>query len=330
MSRPVTRRVAASLALAATGAGIIAGGRRRRVRPLPALPGRHTEVAGSDGTRLRVTLGGPAEASCAVILVHGWAMDSTFWRPCASELAAGGLAVVAYDQRGHGRSEDPGTGGTSLEAIGSDLQAVLDRLPEGLLIILVGHSMGAIAIVQWASQHRDDRVIGSVLFNTGVHGLVPACADSFGRAAPPLRPLLQTILTSAAPLRTIPPATLRGAVAYAAHGPVADRQAIDHTTRLVCQSRPQVRAGFGRSLAAMDLRSRMGQHHLPVLVVAGSHDRMTPVSLAEAMAAGLPEARLEIVDGAGHQTPLDAPDRSVALVRAHLEDVLGQERRRVA
>lgn len=320
MARPVRRRLAAGVAIAA---GVVALARASRDRPLPhdGIRGRRRDLAAHDGTRLHVRYTGVPTADTVVVMVHGWAMGLSFWRETAIDLSADHL-VVRYDQRGHGSSDDPGPAGATLEAIGADLADVLGSIRGDRPIVVVGHSMGAMSVVSWAAQHADDRVVGAVLFNTGMHDLVPASAATWGRVATPAEPVLRTVMTTAAPLGIIPEAAMRSVVAYAAHGPAADDRAIERTTQLVRRSRPEVRSAFGRSMAAMDLRPALASLRIPTLVVAGSHDRMTPVSLAEALVEGLPDGCLEVVDDTGHQMPLERPEVAAGVVRAHAARVV--------
>jgi 3-oxoadipate enol-lactonase len=55
-----------------------------------------------------------------------------------------------------------------------------------------------------------------------------------------------------------------------------------------------------RSLAALDLRARLGEIRCPTLVVVGDRDEATPISMAEALAAGIAGATLRILGPAGH------------------------------
>ncbi|WP_405139939.1 alpha/beta fold hydrolase [Nocardia sp. NBC_01388] len=63
-------------------------------------------------------------------------------------LAARGHRAVAYDRRGHGRSDDPGAG-YEFDTLADDLAALLDRL-ELTGVTLVGHSMGG--ATRWKSR----------------------------------------------------------------------------------------------------------------------------------------------------------------------------------
>jgi pimeloyl-ACP methyl ester carboxylesterase len=57
---------------------------------------------------------------------------------------------------------------------------------------------------------------------------------------------------------------------------------------------------------------------VPALVIVGSEDALTPPALSEGMVAALPDAELVVIDGAGHLTALERPDRFAAVVRAFL------------
>lgn len=320
-------RLALGTALTAVGSAAITQVQRGRAQR-HELPGRDHVAFAPDGTRLHVVHRGPANATTVFVLVHGWAMGSVFWEDVADALADDHL-VVAYDQRGHGRSGAPGTAGAEVAALGDDLQAVLETVPGDREVVLVGHSMGAMSVVAWAAHHADERVVAAALFNTGVHGLVAASAATFGRVARPIQPVLRTILTSGLPLGALPALTLRGPIAYVAHGPGADRCAVDRTAMLVCGSQARVRGAFGRSMSTMDLREALRRLEVPTCVVTGSHDRMTPPPLARALADGLPDAVLHTMEGAGHQAPLEDPRRAVSVVLDHL-DAVAQRRRAAA
>jgi len=74
-------------------------------------------------------------------------------------------------------------------------------------------------------------------------------------------------------------------------------------------------------LVTHDLRGRLREITLPTLVLVGALDDETPPAYAEAIAAEIPGARLDIVPGAGHLLNAEAPDIVDALLRAHLADV---------
>ncbi len=101
-------------------------------------------------------------ANPAVVLVHGWAGNRTYWRHQIDPLAAK-YYVVALDLGGHGES-GVGRKDWNLPAFGDDVVAVVDQLGLGK-IALVGHSMGGDAIV-FAATQLGSRVAGMVWVDT--------------------------------------------------------------------------------------------------------------------------------------------------------------------
>ena len=107
--------------------------------PYEAVPARRElTVRSADGTRLHVEEYGRADGP-TVVLSHGWTCSTLFWAPVV-RLLAGDYRVVAYDQRGHGRSSVPATReGYGTGVLADDLQAVMEAvLPEGERAVLVG------------------------------------------------------------------------------------------------------------------------------------------------------------------------------------------------
>src|SRR5258706_10329555 len=91
-----------------------------------------------DGTRLFYKDWGTGRP---VFFVHPYVLNSDAWDYQMEFLARHGLRCIAYDRRGHGRSDRPGSG-YDFDTLADDLAALLDHL-ELAQITLVGHSMGA-------------------------------------------------------------------------------------------------------------------------------------------------------------------------------------------
>lgn len=70
-------------------------------------------------------------------------------------------------------------------------------------------------------------------------------------------------------------------------------------------------------LAAFDVRDRLGSIGVPTLVMAGAEDQATPPADARALVAGIPDARLAIVPGASHLTPVEQPGAVTELLIRH-------------
>ena len=75
---------------------------------------------------------------------------------------------------------------------------------------------------------------------------------------------------------------------------------------------------FKHNLAAYDLRDRLHEVQAPTLVTVGRHDWITPVSAAEVIATGIPNAELVVFENSGHSPQLEENERWVATVRDFL------------
>jgi non-heme chloroperoxidase len=111
-----------------------------------------------DGTKLFCKDWSPksSEKAKPVLFVHSWALNSDMWQYQMVHLASHGLRCLAYDQRGHGRSSQPGYG-YDYHTLAADLAAVIEHF--GLHdVTLVGHSIGCGEIVRYLSRHGSSRV----------------------------------------------------------------------------------------------------------------------------------------------------------------------------
>ncbi|MEU5811011.1 MULTISPECIES: alpha/beta fold hydrolase [unclassified Streptomyces] len=111
--------------------------------------------------RLAPADAGPARAT--VVLVHGLLTDSlaSYYFTVAPALAAAGLDVVMYDQRGHGRSARPASG-YGLDDATDDLDALLTGLAVSGPVHLVGNSYGGTVAFAYA-RRRPERVASLVV-----------------------------------------------------------------------------------------------------------------------------------------------------------------------
>jgi pimeloyl-ACP methyl ester carboxylesterase len=98
----------------------------------------------------------------AIVFVHGWSCDRSYWRGQTGPIAAR-HRVVTVDLAGHGDS-GAGRGSWTMPAFGRDVTAVVDRLALDD-VVLVGHSMGGDVILE-AALELDGRVRGLVWVDT--------------------------------------------------------------------------------------------------------------------------------------------------------------------
>lgn len=267
-------------------------GRRMEIRP-----GRFVDVALH---RAPGEFGAP-EGRLTVFLVHGAGGNKDQWRAQWRTLAAQGHDLVAVDLIGHGESPRPREpslyAGAELIA---DLMALFDR-HRGARNVLVGHSYGSGLVLRMLLALRDagraDAVAAAVLIGTGVF-----------RGEHPIRAI------PLATLRANRPALDADFRARAWH-PSADRALVDHEMRLA--SRNSL-AAYKALFEAPDWAdpARIPELDLPVLVLAGADDAITPPEGARALAALLPRATLDVVPRACHLPMLEQPEHvDAALLR---------------
>jgi pimeloyl-ACP methyl ester carboxylesterase len=293
--------------------------------------GRKVDVTSADGTRLHVDVLGSEDAP-TVVLIHGWTCCREFWAPQLNSLAER-YRLVAYDLRGHGRSEAPTHGDFSAEALADDLAAVLAAtVPAGEKALLVGHSLGAMSIVSWAGRHSSevrDRVAAAMLLSTGTSDLI---TESLLLRPPaglskPAAALSRQGMAAPLPYGFRNPVTNR-IVRYVALSASASPAQVAFCERIVLDCDRHWRAATARTLSRLDLDAAIEHLDVPTLVLGGSADRLTPPVLSERLAERLPRLveRVEL-PGVGHMTPVEAPqdvnDRIDRMVADHLGRVPG-------
>ena len=128
-------------------------------------------VRAPDGVPIAFQTAG--EGPPAVVFVHGWSCDRSYWREQLDDFART-HRVVALDLAGHGGS-GADRESWSMEAFGQDVVAVLDSLALERAV-LVGHSMGGAVIVE-AALAAPERVIGLIGVDTLQNPDEPAMTD---------------------------------------------------------------------------------------------------------------------------------------------------------
>jgi non-heme chloroperoxidase len=91
-----------------------------------------------------------------VVFVGSIVLSSEMWEYQMLPLSEHGLHCIAYDRRGHGRSDDPGRG-YDFNTLADDLAALLELL-DLHQVTLVGQSMGCSEIARYLARHGTDRI----------------------------------------------------------------------------------------------------------------------------------------------------------------------------
>ncbi|MFD8614494.1 alpha/beta fold hydrolase [Streptomyces sp. NPDC059631] len=280
----------------------------------PPVPARELTVSSTGGARLHVEVHGP-EGAPAVVLAHGWTCSTAFWAAQIRELAAD-HRVIAYDQRGHGRS--PAHEVCSTEALADDLEAVLAAtLAPGERAVVAGHSMGGMTVLAAAGRPGFQEHAAAVLLcSTGSSRLVEeATVVPLLRGGRLRTGLTRRILGSRAPLGPVTPLALR-ILKYATMGPRSAPHVVEACARIVHACPRRVRHAWSRVLDSLQLDAGARQVRVPAAVLVGTADRLTPPVHARSLAAALPQCvGLTELPARGHMTPMEAPDQVTGKIR---------------
>ena len=96
-----------------------------------------------------------------VVFSHGWPLSADAWESQMVFLAQNGYRTIAYDRRGHGRSDQPG-GGNDMDTYADDLKALIEAL-DLRDAVLVGHSTGGGEVARYIGRYGTSRVAKAVL-----------------------------------------------------------------------------------------------------------------------------------------------------------------------
>ncbi len=335
----LTAALTAGTAVAGAAVGLVFMRRHRRhdhappIRDLP--PDLRHPVRSFDGTEIAVRAAGDADAPI-LLFTHGFSLDMSAWHEQWIDLADD-FRCVLMDHRSHGESGSAAHGDLSIRAMGRDLAAVLDAVAPDRPVIVIGHSMGAMAILAMAEQHPElfgPRVAGVVLIGASSSELFRGAIGSvteflrpntgtFAMAARRVDWLRRAVLAS--------PTEVGGVVTRMTQfGPDAPPHLVDHIVGLAEHARSEVWTDGLAELMEMDLRHALPQVGVPALVIVGQHDRITPPAAAVELVGGLPDARLVVIEDAGHMAMLERPAEVNHDLRVFARQTLGLKRTRRA
>ncbi|MFJ4773439.1 alpha/beta fold hydrolase [Streptomyces uncialis] len=320
--------------------------------PYGALRGTPGTASADDGTELyyevdevgdpdpdlaprrRRLFGRRTPAPVTVVFSHGYCLSQDSWHFQRAALR-GVVRTVHWDQRSHGRSargvaQAQSGAPVTIDQLGRDLKAVIDAAaPEGPLV-LVGHSMGGMTIMALADQYPElvrERVAGVALVGTSAgrlaevsYGLPVAGVNAVRRVLPGMLKVLGQRAELVERGRRATADLFAGIIKrYSFASRDVDPAVVRFAERLIESTPIDVVAEFYPAFAEHDKSEALVRFDgLPVLVLAGDKDLITPSEHSEAVADRLADAELVLVPDGGHLVMLEHPE----VVTDRLADLL--------
>ncbi|WP_206240039.1 alpha/beta fold hydrolase [Novosphingobium terrae] len=247
--------------------------------------------------RLRVVDQG--EGAPALVFLHYWGGSASTWAPLIAALGSGRRSI-ALDQRGWGQSDAPAS--YALADMAEDAQGVIAAL--GLeRYVLIGHSMGGKVAQLLASRCP-----------TGLAGLVLVAPSPPTPLGLPLE--VRQGMVHAYDSRESVIATVQHALTGTPLNPEQLEQVIADS---LAGSAP-ARKAWPMATSQENIAEQVAHIAVPVLVIAGEQDRVDPPAVLEQeLLPHIKQARMHVLPGVGHLSPVEAPEALASLIRDFVE-----------
>jgi 3-oxoadipate enol-lactonase len=235
-----------------------------------------------------------------LLLLHAFPLDASMWTPQLSEFR-GKFPVVAPNF--------PGFGGSPLGGEVTTMDLAADRAAEELAaagvdrVVVCGLSMGGYAAFAFWRKYRD-KMAGLVLANTRA-----GADDEAGRER--RRALAARLRTEGNGFLVESPPPLLSSEAPA--------ELWAHVRSVIAAQPAEALAAASMGMAERpDSTPDLATIDVPTLVITSTGDTLIPPEATSPMAEQIPGAQLEVIEGAGHLTNLQAPQEFNEPLRTHL------------
>ncbi len=233
-----------------------------------------------------------------IIFVHGWMEDYSMWSS-QIEYFSREHRVIAYDQRGHGRSDKPEKG-YSMQTLSDDLYSFTQNLNIERFT-LTGHSMGGMTAMVFALDHPE-KISKLILIGTDAKSTLS------------LRIMLWTLL------HVLPYSTFAEGSDIKYFKPT-EKMKKEAAERALRTPRYAAYECFKEFCINYDIRDRVSGIKMPTLIIVGDKDNLTPIKLSQYMNRQIKGSKLIIIPDSKHMPMIEKPEKVNAIIDEFINDV---------
>jgi pimeloyl-ACP methyl ester carboxylesterase len=218
----------------------------------------------------------------SVVFVHGACENSSFWNH--QKALSDRYRIITMDLPGHGRSE-PLEGEILVRHYSEVVSEFIARTcPEKA--VLVGHSMGgAIALMNVIEHGQNLR--GAVIVSAGAKlGVLPSIREG---------------------LRARFEETVKSVVGPRQFSSKTNLDTIRFVTNEILKCKSSVAAADYDACNSFDVRQKIRSINIPILIIAGEEDKMTPVPWSMYLKENIPKAKIVVLQDASHLPMIERP-----------------------
>jgi non-heme chloroperoxidase len=226
-----------------------------------------------------------------LVFVHSWSMNTELWQYQMLPLNERGYRCFAYDQRGHGRSSDPGRG-YDCDTMADDFAEVMEKYNLRNATI-VGHSMGCGIIARYVTRHGAGRVRKLVMVAPTLPFTMKTPDNPDGVDPKALAQLQDSWA------HDLPKWLNANARPFVV--PETSQEMVDWIKTIAMRASLRALVDLNSTMAETDFREELKKFHVPTLVIHGTADASAPLDFTGRRTVALiPGARLKIYEGAPH------------------------------
>ena len=230
------------------------------------------------------------------------------------------FTLVFYDHRCNGRSEGAEVSSMTWENLTADADALREKLGFDQWAV-IGHSFGGNVALEYALRYPQS-LSRLVLVNTGgdqwwVNHNAPELLAKRGYSPSAVKAARRFFNGQIAPSEFLP-TYMKFNKAYNYRNSLTEiiqGILLGHMPKF----KPEALIfGYSQLLKEWTVMNRLNEIQVPTLVLAGRYDFLFPTEHQVALAAGIPNARLEIIENAGHNPHMEQPKAVLRLIRDFL------------